>query len=381
MDWLPENGGEFANMNPDELVAYMEEANRKAAFALLDKVQDFTQSWKGLREKTLQSRYAVVRSFFLHNRVELPKDPTFIIRPDVMPVKGKLKPEDIRNLALAPNRAYRAMILLMFQTGMGLDEFQHWNLNGLENLQTDLKKNRKYITIELPGRKKMKNKVPYNTYLVPGDAWDALIAYLPYRKLAKAKFEKTQKLNTIQRRKQEERHGTSYTVKEFNPDAIIYSNRGSPLKRKTIQNYWSRKCVKLGIVILKGTNDPRNRYGKNPHEMRDLFATQWNKSPADKVVGEYLMGHTVDPLGYNKACKDVPFVIGEIKKAMSLLNIMTSNKALGLYDEEDVEREREIERVKASKRSKIISESPELSALQDQLDALADMQYQNSSDN
>ncbi len=86
-------------MNPDELVSYMENASRKEQYNLLDIVQNYILSLKGMRLKSLQYRYTVIRSFFIHNRAELPKDPNFRIRADVPPVKGTLTLENVRDIA------------------------------------------------------------------------------------------------------------------------------------------------------------------------------------------------------------------------------------------------------------------------------------------
>ena len=69
--------------------------------------------------------------------------------------------------------------------------------------------------------------------------------------------------------------------------------------------------------------------------MRSLFRSQWEKSPANKSVGEYMMGHTVDPLEYNKAFKDKKWVHGELRKALPMLNIMSSTRPFGLVKESE----------------------------------------------
>lgn len=342
MKWLEENGDEFDYKSPDELVSYMENASRKEQYKLLDLIQDYISSLKGLRLKTVESRYIAIRSFFKHNRSELPQDPDFKIRADIPPVKGTLTIEDVRDIVKASTPAYRAVFLSMFQGGMGLEEFEYWNLHGWYYLQKDLEENARFITVDLPGRKKKRHEKPYSTF-IGGDAKDALLDYLPHRKTAMERFDRIQKL----KREATERRGEEYIERKFNPNAIIYNNWGSPIIKGTLYNYWFRKCVKLGIVKPNpkdpetGNGCPGNRYGKNPHEMRDLFRSQWEKSPAKESIGEYMMGHQIDPLEYNKAFRDTKWVKGEIRKALPMLQIMSSQEPFGLVDKEEYDRDYE----------------------------------------
>ncbi len=334
LSWLKENGDEFSDMGPDELVSFMQDATGKEQFIFLDKVQEHVSSLKGLRFKTLQARYTAIRSFFIHNRAALPKDPTFTIRADVPPVKGTLTLENVRDIILISTPAYRFTFLSMLQAGMGLEEFVYWNLNGWDSLQKDLKERKSFITIDLPGRKKMKNVKPYSTFLLnEGDAKAALSEYLPYRQQAREKFDRTQKIRKIRA----EERGEKYVERKFDPNVIVYNTWGCPLVKDVIYDYWFRKCVKLKILKQIGDSNPRNRYGKNPHEMRDLFRSQWEKTSAKESVGEYLMGHQIDPLEYNKAYRDIPWVLRELRKALPMLNIMSSTLPFGLVSKDEYE--------------------------------------------
>lgn len=58
--------------------------------------------------------------------------------------------------------------------------------------------------------------------------------------------------------------------------------------------YWTGKLEAAGLIDR--ANTPYVRYGKNPHELRDLFRTRWEKSGSNPVGAEFCMGHTVDPL-------------------------------------------------------------------------------------
>ncbi len=180
----------------------------------------------------------------------------------------------------------------------------------------------------------MKNVKPYKTF-IGGDAKAALLKYLPYRVLARDKFDGTRGKDRFLVIRGKNFAGKEYVEKEFNPNAILYSSWGTPINENAIYDYWRRKLVALGIRIPVGDGDPTNRYGDNQHEIRDVLRSQWQKTNADKTVIEYMLGHTIDPLGYNKAYKDDAWVISEIRKAMHMLNIMSSNLPFGLVTKEE----------------------------------------------
>ena len=65
------------------------------------------------------------------------------------------------------------------------------------------------------------------------------------------------------------------------------------------------------------------RYGKNLHELRDLFRTRWEKSGARGAAAEFFMGHVVDPLDYNKAYRDEAFARAQYLEAEPWLNVVS----------------------------------------------------------
>ncbi len=67
------------------------------------------------------------------------------------------------------------------------------------------------------------------------------------------------------------------------------------------------------------------RTGKGLHELRDAFRTRYHKSLGDPLVAEFMMGHQVDPLGYNKAMDDIDYVKREYRKAEPWLNIISED--------------------------------------------------------
>ena len=301
--WIGTNGGDFRDLSPDELIEYQKKVDNGSQYEVLDLlVHPYIKSKTG-RAGYKRRVYTCIKSFFLHNRVPLPKDATYIIRGDIPKVQGTLSPDEIRRIVLSSNVMYQALFLCMFQGGMGLDELIWWSDNGLNELEAQLRQQAEVIRISLIGRKSRKNDYNYYTF-IGEDTIQALRNYIPKRPVG--------------------------------AEAIFIIQNGQAVTKTAIKYYWFRHLKKLGIIQPR-KDGPGTRYGKNLHELRDVFRTQWEKSPAAGNVAEYLMGHQIDPLEYNKALRDEKWVCKEYLKALPLLQIMSSGKPFGRVDEDRVE--------------------------------------------
>jgi len=282
-------------------VEYQRQADNGTKYEILDLVQDYIISLEG-RHGTKKTKYTAVRGFFKANRAELPSD-DFNIKGDAPKVRGRLTPENLKRMVLSCKPVYRALYMCMFAGGMGQDEAVYWSNNGVVKLLEDLEKNPDYVRVDLRGRKAMKNVRPYYTILM-GDALDELKKWM------------------------EERPRDA---------AAIFTNQfGDPITKKAIYTYWLRHMQSLGLV--EAGDDSSHRTGRNVHELRDVFRTQWEKSPAAGSVAEFALGHVVDELGYNKAHLDEAWVVREFRKAGPMLNILTSGRPYGRVDESEVDR-------------------------------------------
>ena len=317
-------------MEPDELVQYQKDTDNGSKFEILDMVQRYIGSKHG-RLNSKKTVYAVIKSFFAHNRAELPRDPRFIMRGDVEKVVGKLTTSDIRQMVLSSNKCYRAIFISMFQGGMDTASLLYWSENGLESLREQLRENPDVIKVELPGRRKRKNSAPFYT-LIGRDAIKAVKDWMTVRP---------------------EGHKQIFLTRSF-----IDKENGirAPVSAKSLKIYWLSHLEKNGFIERGG--DSSKRYGMNLHEMRDVFRSQWEKSPAKASVAEFMMGHQVDPLEYNKAFRDEKWVKKEYKNALPLLQLMSSGRPFGQVEEDEVDnlrnRVNELEaELEAERRNKI----------------------------
>lgn len=305
MKWVRVEGGEFKDYSPEDFVEFQMEATNSHRYKVVDLLQNFINSEKrraGYKRKIRST----IRSFFAHSRCELPKDPRFIIRGDEQRVIGTLTIEEVKTMILRCNPVYQAIFLSMLQGGMGISEVEYWSNNGYEELDQQLDdKKVGVIRVSLPGRKKAKNERPYYT-LLGSDAIDAIRGWLEKR--------------------------------PENAEAIFTNKYGGPITKNAISLYWRRHLRDLGIITKKYNNDKSNRYGKNPHELRTLFRSQWEMTPAKMSVAEYLMGHQVDPLDYNQAFRNEAWTRKQYDLALPMLQIISSGRPFGQVGEDELEK-------------------------------------------
>ncbi len=301
--WLKVNGGAFKDYTPDMLIDYQRKSGNGSSYDIVDVIQLYIAQCKG-RQSTKTARYNNVRSFFKHNRCSLPEDPSFKIRSNTPPVMGTLTVDEIKRTILSCNKAYMAIYLSMFQGAMDQESFVFWNNNGYDSLMTQLNNNANIIKIDLPGRKSNRNKKPFYTF-IGSDAVAAIKNWLQ--------------------------------IRPENARTIFTNQYGRQQDKQDLKQYWLARIRKIGLVEQEKGKPNTHRTGKNLHEMRDVWRSLWSKSPASHTVSEYLMGHIIDPLNYDKSFRDVDFYQNEYEKALPMLQIMSRGEPFGQVDSSEVE--------------------------------------------
>jgi integrase len=329
MDWSRVNSPKFGSMTPDELVEYCLDATPRQINEFLDAKKAYLLSLMGrIGHKTNADK--AIKSFFTHNRVELPADRTLNLRGDRPKVEGTLSPEDVKRVVMSSNVTFQAVFLVMLGSGMGQAELIAWSDEGLEDLKTQLNADAKLVKVSLHGRKGDKNQYNYSTY-IGGDALAALKRYLAER-------------------------GPQ-------PGAIFINTHGEPLTQVALYRYWTRKLNRLGLITFG------NGYsGRNPHELRDVYRTLWRRSGVDVSYGEFFMGHreAFDRYGYDKTAQDEDELRKQYAAALPFLNILSETKPFKLVHEDEVTRLRneldEARRGQSSETEDLKAEVAELKA-------------------
>jgi hypothetical protein len=297
MVWVVQSGSEFVGYSPDQLVEYQRAASNSDVYTILDRlIIPYLQGKEGTHGY-LSLIMGTIRSFFLHNRATLPRDTVYKIKPTRPPVRGDLSLEDIRSLILSSKPVYQAIFTSMFMGGMDQSTFVYWNENGWEDLENKLRKvkNTDEIwihKIRVPGRKAGRNIKDFYTF-IGRDALKVISEYVGHERPQGAR-------------------------------AIFVNNHGDPISKNAIYQYWNRHMRKIGLVSREKGKD--NRTGKNPHELRDVFRSRWRLSGVDVEIAEFLLGHDIDKLGYDKSPHYFPDWFEEqYELAMPYLNIMTED--------------------------------------------------------
>lgn len=303
LTWLHDEDTPFRHYTPDQLVQYQQDADNGTRFDILDVVQRYVTQLT-VRMNTKRIAYTLVRSFFAHNRAALPRDPSFKLRGAQPKVRGRLTPEDVRKVVLSCDPCHAAAYLCLFQGGMGLEEFLYWNRHGYEQLTAALRDDPRVVKVELPGRKGRKNAYSYYSFL-GSDAIAAVRKWLPHR--------------------------------PEDATAIFTGRRGEPLSKNGLHIYWLRHLRKLGLAPPVKTGDVGHRTGRNLHELRDVFRSLWSKSPAKYAVGEFFLGHRIDPFEYDKSFRDVEFYRKQYLLALPYLEILSSGIPFGRVEKSQVE--------------------------------------------
>lgn len=108
-------------------------------------------------------------------------------------------------------------------------------------------------------------------------------------------------------------------------DPLFTNQSGTWLRPKDVQKLVRRLANRSGVEV----NDrSKVSYRIRPHELgRDYFKTQAQLKGVQDKVSEYLLGHKIDPLMYNKFARTVEgqaLIDKEASKLRSVLNIRTN---------------------------------------------------------
>jgi len=340
--------------SPSEAVAF-QRAN-PSSYRFVDLAYEWLDR-SGIMVSTKRSQMGIVRGLFIVNRCPLPVD-RHRFRSDVAPVVGDLTVDELRQIIIASNVTYRPIFLVAFQGGCGPGELCYINVHHADYVFDEVRKGRQIIRLSLPGRKQSRNIYPYYTF-IGSDAIEAL------RQL--------------------------FYSRGWKRDSVLFRNeRGEPVSGACYQAYFRSVALKLGLIRRKtpacldcGSETVRKRsratgkdlvyyvcvscqrehqasdYGRSPkdygsiryrmktHEIRDLFRTEWHRAQTyagvDADCAEFFMGHSIDPLKYDKIMRDKKYALEQYRKASPWLNILSENPRV--VERTEVSEELESQRV------------------------------------
>lgn len=299
LEWLHGQPG-WSDATPESLLAHQENANGRGRFDLLNLIQRHVSEKGGARSGMI-SRYTAIRSFFLHNRVELPRDMWDPGAGTREATRGRLTVESVTQIVRAASLRDRAVFLTIFQGLMDQERFSHFNVSHAEVLVKHLKEHGPAKPLRIDFRKgRKRNYKPFLTFI----GRDALQAWKEY-------FDKERGW-----------------PKPKEPLAVV---RGTsrPIPKRSIRNAFETLCVRFKLREKRpGHGDSGHRTGINIHEFRDVARSHLQTAKGeglDEKVVEFWMGHNVDPLAYLKFAELEPrYVEKNYRIAERYLNVLSN---------------------------------------------------------
>jgi len=307
----------YARKMPTELLRWQEEClssqDRRKQREVLRTVQEYLDSHEGTRSYK-QRELADFQSFFDYHDLPLVRDRGYRVRGTRPQNVGKMRIGDLYAILTAAHvqqdYAMHSMIWTQFQSFSGPGEIHYINLHGAEQIVKQLRENVNPIRIDMLKMRKGNDK-PWFTY-VGTPAADALCEY----------FEKERGWPEPQ-------------------DVIWRDKDGGTMTQKS----YAYKFLALSRhvkAVPKAGKGRGIRYGKSPHELRDLARSlvheahseqhdiEGKKLLFDAACPEFWMGHGIDPLKYNEFWKHNPEgVRRQYLIAEKYLNIISSPTETG----------------------------------------------------
>jgi len=280
---------------PSQLLEFQENAKGRDRYVLIDLMIQRIQE-KGGTYNGMLGHLSILRSFFNHNRVELPGVGSWKPRPTKEPVQGHLNAAQVTDIIMHANLRDTAIFLTLFQGMLDLQRFTEFNRKYAAALVGHLKQKDldEPFRIDFPGGRKGNNRKFY-TFI----HHDALQAWQNYFECARG------------------------WPKSGEPIALTIQHT-APSKNAIRSSFTTiTKKLHLRPEVPKG-----EMTGVAPHEafrdvVRSLLQTA-KKRGFDPTCAEFWMGHSVDPYNYNKFTELEPdYVMENARIAAEYLNVIT----------------------------------------------------------
>jgi len=311
LEWLGQREG-WEGIGAGGLLQRQADATDK--YALLDLVQDYVDGLDKTRKGKATS-YAVIRSFFMHNRCVLPEDRGYKIRSEKPSVVSKLSVASLVDIVKAANLRDRSILLVKWQSLQDAARLVYIDRHCGEELARAVRRDESPVRLDFPGQKN--NDQGYYTF-IGRDSIDSLKMYFENERGYPRKGE-----------------------------TVWRSKEGKGLTRNMVNGLWENLLRRIGLIPPTRGNSPGTRYGYFAHDMRDvaksLLHTHAKAEGFDMDCCEFWLGHTVDALGYDKFYNDKEYVRKQYLIAERYLN-MVSNPLPSEEAKKDQERIGQLER-------------------------------------
>jgi len=315
--WIKEKG-HF--ITPDAMLDHKQTAvNDKERFYHISLVEDYLLDAK-LPMIQQKSVYVAVRSFYKHNKAALPSYPLKFKNNTLKAVvQEPITLDEVRRLLENAKPREKATFLIMLQGGLDRATFaecfnmQAWpqickQLGSETSDNWDLSK--APVRIDLV---RVKTGIQYYTFM----STDALVALQAWMNIRQSL--------------------TGQPMRNGEP--IFITSQRTPVTKEMLSSLFNRLAINVGLEVRKYGRPSEVRYRFHAHELRDTFRTACTVAGIAYPVCEFLIGHEIDKLHYDKSPSVYPeHFRAEYMKVESYINVF-SNQAVGIEKLERLEAE------------------------------------------
>lgn len=298
-DWLTAKP-EFEGMSPAQLLDHQDQATGRQRARIANQLSVYIGELASeYRPKTLSDYYSSTRSFFNYHGCELPK------RKFSLPENyHRRAPQDldrakvVRILQVAKIRD-RAIYCMCGMAALGFREFNIVNREKWADIKRQLDEGKDRLILYLPARKNNRIRGQDYPVVIGRDAVQLLKDYL-------------------KKRGDPNDDGQPIFLRESTAGRGV-TDEG--VKARPFRKSFENLARRAQLIEGKGT-DRTARYGISPHQLRDVFRSEWQRSGADPLVAEHLMGHSTDPNLYLKFTPE--FILEQYEIAEPRLSFISS---------------------------------------------------------
>lgn len=278
-----------------------EKLSPEERFKHVDVIKQYLKS-KGTGSSDRRNALSAIKSFYEYHRLPLPRLPrtevSRLFRPSESDKRRAieltpLKVDEVRRLVLNSPQPYKAAMIVMFQSAMGIAEFTQFNIVGWQKVVNELEKPGP-LRIDLYREKTSREAVKKYYTFISEDAKSLIKEWLNMRpKMEGALF---------------------LTFNKMKREWV-------PLRGELVSNMITIVAKKIGLIKRNGLN----RYHVHAHEFRDLFKSLCTLSGVNPIASEFFLGHEIDKLGYDKSPQyDEEWFRNEYRKVEPKLNILSN---------------------------------------------------------
>jgi hypothetical protein len=273
----------------------------RSRFLHVDILKRYIKS-KGSGSSNRRNIWYAVRSFYAFHRLPLPRIPrnetSRLFTPSRKDQRkalelAPLKLDEVRRLILNAPQPYRAALMMMFQSAMGLAEFTHFNAEGWRRVVEQVHEPDP-LRIDLFRAKTSRTHVNKFYTFVGEDGKRLVREWLAMRPDTEV--------------------DALFVVFNKNRQTWV------PLRGRLIGNMVTKVAKRTGLIKPNGLN----RYHVHAHEFRDLFKSLCTLNGVNPIASEFFLGHRIDKQGYDKSPEyDEVWFRREYLKVEPQLNIIS----------------------------------------------------------